>query len=133
MMENIPGFGHIMKMVLHHHEHWDGSGYPKRLKGVNIPLGARIIAVCDYYDRRCKPCTHNWQWQSAVTPTRIRDLSGIYFDPDVVKAFFDAVAQNDTDSGTRLGPRLMESKKKSAMDLPPYQSERFESKRPKKR
>ena len=34
-----PGFGHIMKMVLHHHEHWDGSGYPKRLKGVNIPLG----------------------------------------------------------------------------------------------
>ena len=56
-----------MKMVLHHHEHWDGSGYPKRLKGVNIPLGARIIAVCDYYDRRCKPCTHNWQWQSAVT------------------------------------------------------------------
>ena len=40
-------------------------------------------------------CTHNWQWQSAVTPTRIRDLSGIYFDPDVVKAFFDAVAQND--------------------------------------
>ena len=95
MMENIPGFGHIMKMVLHHHEHWDGSGYPKRLKGVNIPLGARIIAVCDYYDRRCKPCTHNWQWQSAVTPTRIRDLSGIYFDPDVVKAFFDAVAQND--------------------------------------
>ena len=48
MMENIPGFGHIMKMVLHHHEHCDGSGYPKRVKGVKIQLGARIIAFCDY-------------------------------------------------------------------------------------
>ncbi len=95
MLENIPGFSHVMKIILHHHENWDGSGYPKRLKGVNIPLGSRIIAVCNYYDRKCKPCTNNWQWRGTTSPTSIRDLSGIMFDPDVVKAFFDAVIQNE--------------------------------------
>lgn len=113
--------------------HWDGSGYPKRLKGVNIPLGARIIAVCDYYDRRCKSCTHNWQWQSAVTPTRIRDLSGIYFDPDVVKAFFDAGCAKRSDSGTRLGPRLMESKKEIGDGLTALPKRKIRKQRPKKR
>ena len=95
MLENIPAFSHVMKIILHHHENWDGSGYPKRLKGVNIPIGSRIIAVCNYYDRKCNPCTRNWQISANHSPQDLRDLAGIMFDPDVVQAFFSAVVQNE--------------------------------------
>ena len=92
MLENIPAFAHIMKIILHHHENWDGSGYPKRLKGVNIPIGSRIIAVCNYYDRKCNPCTRQWQIAGCKSPQVIRDLAGIQFDPDVVQAFFASIS-----------------------------------------
>jgi len=94
MLENIPAFSHIMKIILHHHENWDGSGYPKRLKGVNIPIGSRIIAVCNFYDRKCNPCTRNWQVAGSQSPQALKDKAGIWFDPDVVQAFFTAVVQN---------------------------------------
>ena len=97
MLENIPAFSHIMKIILHHHENWDGSGYPKRLKGVNIPIGSRIIAVCNFYDRKCNPCTRNWQIAGSRSPQALKDLAGIWFDPDVVQAFFTAVVQNKTE------------------------------------
>ena len=94
MLENIPAFSHIMKIILHHHENWDGSGYPKRLKGVNIPIGSRIIAVCNFYDRKCNPCTRNWQVAGSQSPQALKDKAGIWVDPDVVQAFFTAVVQN---------------------------------------
>ena len=51
MLENMEEFSGVIDLIRCHHEKWDGTGYPKRLKGVNIPLGARIISVADYYDR----------------------------------------------------------------------------------
>lgn len=92
MLENIPVFGHIRKIVLHHHENWDGSGYPRRLKGVNIPIGSRIIAVCNFYDRKCNPCTRQWVIAGSKSPQVIKDLAGTRFDPDVVQAFFESVS-----------------------------------------
>lgn len=55
MLENMEEFSGIVDLIKDHHERWDGTGYPKRLKGVNIPLGARIIAVADYYDGIVNP------------------------------------------------------------------------------
>ena len=55
MLENIPGFDTISDIIRAHHEKWDGTGYPKRLKGQNIPIGARIVAVANYYDRNLNP------------------------------------------------------------------------------
>ena len=92
MLENIPAFSHIMKIILHHHENWDGSGYPRRLKGVNIPIGSRIIAVCNFYDRKCNPCTRQWVIAGSKSPQVIRDLAGVKFDPDVVQAFFESIS-----------------------------------------
>lgn len=92
MLENIPAFGHIRKIVLHHHENWDGSGYPRRLKGVNIPIGSRIIAVCNFYDRKCNPCTRQWVIAGSKSPQVIKDMAGTKFDPDVVQAFFESVS-----------------------------------------
>ena len=55
MLENIPCCQDIVPYIRYHHEHWDGSGFPKHLRGANIPLGARIIAVADYYDMIINP------------------------------------------------------------------------------
>ena len=56
MLENMEAFTEFLPYIRFHHEQWDGKGYPKRLKGVNIPLGARIIAVANYYERFINPC-----------------------------------------------------------------------------
>ena len=57
MIENYPCCQQILPYIRYHHEKWDGSGYPKHLRGANIPLGARIIAVADYYDTTVNPST----------------------------------------------------------------------------
>jgi len=91
MLENLEEFNNIINLIRSHHEHWDGSGYPDRLKGVNIPLGARIIAVADHYDRNLNPCTQQWQKSHEEAVRELLDGSGTLFDPQVVKAFTEAI------------------------------------------
>lgn len=91
MLENIPSCQEIIPYIRYHHERWDGKGYPKRLKGVNIPLGARIIAVVNHYDRFINPCTQNWIKTKEEAVKELLSLSGVAFDPDVVKAFIEAL------------------------------------------
>lgn len=70
-----------------HHEKWDGSGYPRGLKGNEIPLAARIMAVADVYDA----LTSRRVYKPALTHEQAKDIivsdSGTHFDPDLVKAF----------------------------------------------
>jgi len=80
----------VVPVVRHHHERWDGNGYPDGLRGEEIPLFARIIAVCDYYDE----LTHfvSSEWESTVKTHEeaiemIKRESGRRFDPTVVEAF----------------------------------------------
>jgi putative nucleotidyltransferase with HDIG domain len=91
MMENIPACQELIPYIRYHHERWDGTGYPKRLKGVNIPLGARIIAVVNHYDRFINPCTENWVKTKDEAVRELLNHSGTAFDPDVVKAFVEAL------------------------------------------
>lgn len=91
MLENIPGCQELIPYIRYHHERWDGMGYPKRLKGVNIPLGARIIAVANYYDRFINPCTQNWTKTKEEAVKELFILSGMVLDPDVVRAFVEAL------------------------------------------
>jgi len=71
----------------HHHEKWDGSGYPHRLSGEEIPLSARIMAVADVYDAlrstRCYKPAYSHKYSSEI----ILQKSGSHFDPCVVNAF----------------------------------------------
>ena len=82
----------ILKMAetvaLTHHERWDGSGYPQGLKGTNIPLEGRIMAVADAYDALTHDRTHRRAWTSQEAMTEINLQSGKAFDPRVVEAFF---------------------------------------------
>jgi len=91
MLENMAFCQELIPYIRYHHERWDGTGYPKRLKGVNIPLGARIIAVADHYDRFINPCTQNWEKTRAEAVRELQSLSGTAFDPDVVRAFVEAL------------------------------------------
>ena len=76
------------QIVLHHHEKWNGSGYPDKLKGENIPVGSRIFSVADAMDAM----TSMRPYRKALTFTHaineLRKNSGSQFDPDIVEAFF---------------------------------------------
>jgi putative two-component system response regulator len=73
----------------HHHEKWDGSGYPMGLAGEDIPLAARIMAVADVYDAlrsdRCYKRAFSHEYSCKV----IMEKSGSHFDPEIVSAFAD--------------------------------------------
>jgi HD-GYP domain-containing protein (c-di-GMP phosphodiesterase class II) len=71
----------------HHHERWDGSGYPDGLKGTEIPLAARIFAVVDVWDALIsdRPYRKAWSHQKAIR--YIREQAGMQFDPSIVDAF----------------------------------------------
>ncbi|QTA38924.1 HD domain-containing protein [Thermosipho ferrireducens] len=76
--------------VRHHHERWDGKGYPDGLKGEEIPYFARIISVLDYYDEITNFISSEWE-SRIKTPSEavemIQNLSGTYFDPKLVDKF----------------------------------------------
>jgi putative nucleotidyltransferase with HDIG domain len=70
-----------------HHEKWDGSGYPRRLSGEDIPLAARIFAVVDVWDALVSDRPYRKGLQPADVKKKIRDDAGAHFDPQVVDAF----------------------------------------------
>ncbi|MCW2961709.1 MAG: response regulator receiver modulated metal dependent phosphohydrolase [Thermoleophilia bacterium] len=93
----IQGVGFLKKVaqiVRHSHEHWDGSGYPDNLAGEAIPIESRIVFACDAFDAM----TSSRSYQSAMTAeramARLRELSGVHFDPAVVDALI-AVLQEE--------------------------------------
>jgi HD-GYP domain-containing protein (c-di-GMP phosphodiesterase class II) len=70
-----------------HHEKWDGTGYPRGLKGEEIPLGARIFCIVDVYDALTSDRPYRTAWPKEKVLSHIRGLAGSHFDPQVVEAF----------------------------------------------
>ncbi|MGI2176624.1 HD domain-containing phosphohydrolase [Shewanella frigidimarina] len=71
-----------------HHEKWDGSGYPEGLKGSDIPIAARIVAIADVFDALSSTRPYKKSFSEEKTFAIIREGSGSHFDPDIVDAFF---------------------------------------------
>ncbi len=96
-VERHPEIGHrllaslgadpLATWVLHHHERWDGAGYPQRLAGERIPLGSRILFVADAYEAM----TTDQAWRTRLSPddalAELERCAGTQFDPRVVEAF----------------------------------------------
>jgi diguanylate cyclase (GGDEF)-like protein len=82
-----PALAHAAKLVRATHERVDGSGYPDGLRGEQIPLGARIIAVCDAFTAMTSPRTYAAQLTIAQAVAELRRAAGTQFDPVVVHAF----------------------------------------------
>ena len=74
-----------------HHEKWDGSGYPRGLKGEDIPLGARIFTVVDVWDALTSERPYHAAWTEAQAREYIRAQTGSQFDPQAVQLFFRAL------------------------------------------
>ncbi len=77
----------------YHHEKWDGTGYPKGLKGEEIPITARIFAIIDVYEALNSDRPYRKAWSKKKTLNHIQDQSGKHFDPDVVEAFLEIVGE----------------------------------------
>lgn len=76
--------------ALSHHEKYDGSGYPKGLKGDDIPIYGRIVAVADVFDALASARPYKRAWSLEAASQYLKDHSGSHFDPKCVNAFFDA-------------------------------------------
>jgi len=76
-----------------HHEKWDGTGYPRGLKGEQIPLAARIFAIADVWDALRSKRPYRVEWSTEKTRTHIQALTGTHFDPKVVEVFFQMLRE----------------------------------------
>jgi PAS domain S-box-containing protein len=76
-----------LEIPYHHHEKWDGSGYPLGLKGEQIPLAARIFSVVDVWDALSSDRPYRAGWKEGEVRDHLRASSGTHFDPQVVAAF----------------------------------------------
>ena len=80
--------------VLNHHEHWDGTGYPKGINGEEIPLSSRIIAVAETYDAMTND-SYNRTVSNEEAIDEIKGLAGTKFDKNVVNAFVKVIQTED--------------------------------------
>jgi len=72
-----------------HHEKWDGTGYPEGLKGEQIPIEARIVALADFYDALTHERPYKQAWTPDETLAEIKRQQGLHFDPKIVNAFIE--------------------------------------------
>jgi len=87
ILERVNGLHRYLPIVELHHEHWDGSGYPRGLRGTDTPWGARIVHVADAYDAMTSDRPYRKGMDQAEAIRRLRAGAGTQFDPDVVTVF----------------------------------------------
>jgi response regulator RpfG family c-di-GMP phosphodiesterase len=87
LIERIPFLREAVPVVYHHHERWDGTGYPLGLRGEAIPLGARIFAVADALDAMTFDRPYSTAISLEAARAEIQRCAGTYFDPGVVQNF----------------------------------------------
>jgi len=90
-----PELKNIAEEILSHHEHWDGSGYPKGIRGERIPFLSRIVCVMDTYDLLTKGGMMKNKREHEKVLEKMSSYSGTYFDPNVIRTFLDIIGSND--------------------------------------
>jgi putative nucleotidyltransferase with HDIG domain len=81
----------IQGIVRHHHERWDGKGYPDGLVADQIPLGARIVSICDCYEALTSKRTYREAYSHNFAMAFIQKDKGTHYDPELVDVFFEKV------------------------------------------
>ena len=102
ILKSISRLTDAAEIVYAHHEHYDGSGYPRGLSGQDIPLGARAFAVVDAFDAIISNRPYEKAMEFADARKRIQAASGSYFDPRVVEAFLNVPDRDWIDLARRI-------------------------------
>lgn len=93
ILSRFSSFAGLREAVLYHHERWDGKGYPEGLKGEGIPMGARILSVCDAYDAMKRgDYAYGMGVPDKEAAAEIRRCSGTQFDPQLVEIFLGVLS-----------------------------------------
>ncbi len=95
LTQSIPELYHISDKILHHHEWWNGEGYPDGLSGEEIPLLSRVIAVVDAYDVMTSGRSYKKSFSHKKALGELQKFSGIHFDPHLVDIFIEIQEQNN--------------------------------------
>lgn len=102
IVEGIPFLQDTIPLIKHHQERWDGTGYPQKLKGTDIPELARLFAVIDAFDA----LTSNRPYRQKITRQEaleyLKEMSGVHFDPDMIAAF-EALLQEQPELLSKIG------------------------------
>jgi putative nucleotidyltransferase with HDIG domain len=106
MVRDIEFLSDSTEAILHHHERMDGAGYPSALRGEEIPLLARIIAVADAFDSLTTSRAHRDAHTAQEALAELQERSGTQFDPSIVAALERGLVRHDWEP-TRLQPTLM--------------------------
>ncbi|MCX7623844.1 MAG: HD-GYP domain-containing protein [Thermomicrobium sp.] len=106
ILRHLSPYRHIVEIVRHHHERWDGKGYPDGLAGEAIPFGSRVIAVADTYDAMTTDRPYRRALTHEEALAELRRGAGTQFDPAVVAAFERALARAAAAMHEKAAPQL---------------------------
>ncbi|MBR1617683.1 HD domain-containing protein, partial [bacterium] len=93
ILEDIKQLYEITEIIKYHHEYYNGCGYPYGLKGDEIPLGSRIIAIADAYDSMVSQRAYRKSLTSQEAVNVLVECSGKQFDPDLVQVFINLLPE----------------------------------------
>ena len=93
MIHYLPNMNYVIPAVLSHHERYDGKGYPRGLKGEDIPLLGRILAVCDSFDAMTTKRTYKEAMSIDYAISELEHNKGTQFDPKLAEAFIELLKE----------------------------------------
>jgi GAF domain-containing protein len=99
LLSPIPYLRTALDIPYNHHEHWDGGGYPRGLKGEQIPLSARIFSIVDIWDALLSDRPYRKAWPRKKVIEYLKDVSGQILDPKVVEAFMKMISDEESRTG----------------------------------
>jgi HD-GYP domain-containing protein (c-di-GMP phosphodiesterase class II) len=94
ILQPLHGMSRIQEMIRHHHEFFDGTGYPDQLEGESIPYGARVIAIADSYDTITSERTYKKPRTPDDALREIERCAGSQFDPEIVRVFIETMRRS---------------------------------------
>ncbi len=112
MLHNLTMYKGLAKIIRHHHERYDGMGYPDRLQGTEIPFLSRVIVVADAFDAMTTNRIYKPRKAISEALNELKRLSGIQFDPDVVRAALNALKNIEGQASINQLPKnIMEQRR----------------------
>ncbi|MFW6309168.1 MAG: HD-GYP domain-containing protein, partial [bacterium] len=101
ILKEIDLFEDSLKVIFHHHEQYDGSGYPEGISGEEIPLGARILNVCDAFDVMTTGRTYKQALDKPAVIEELKQYSGRQFDPQIAEKMINLIKKGRFDGAFR--------------------------------